>query len=314
MFESASLPTRGLDFIGDIHGQQEKLLQLLQALNYQAAGSSFRHPDGRRIVFVGDYVDRGPHVREVLQIVRGLVESGQAIALAGNHEYNMLCYHTPDGAGGWLRKHSEKNTHQIAATLRAFAGRDEEWRDWLAWFRTLPCYLDLGACRAVHACWDSRQIPLLPPGILGDADFLQASAKRGSPEFIAIETVLKGVEMPLPEGLTFRDKEGIERKKTRVRWWKLAGKLTLGEIIMPPGSMENSTLVDEGALQPLPHYPADAPPVFFGHYWLSPDSPKAPLAPNLACLDYSAGLGGDLVAYRWDGEAVLSAEKFVAVR
>lgn len=313
MFETVSSPPRGLDFVGDIHGQLEKLLKLLTALGYQSSAAGFQHPEGRAVVFLGDYVDRGPQVREVLQTVRAMVENKQALALAGNHEYNQICYHTPDGAGGWLRKHSERNTRQITATLQAFEGREEEWRDWLKWFSTLPCYLDLTQCRAVHACWDSRQIPLLPPGILSDAAFLKASATRGTPEFQAVETVLKGVELRLPEGITFRDKEGVERTRTRIRWWRLSGRLTLGDIVMPPGSMRDSTLVDAGALLPLPHYPADAPPVFFGHYWLAPDAPKAPLAPNLACLDYSAGLGGNLVAYRWDGEATLQAEKFVAV-
>ncbi len=52
-------------------------------------------------------------------------------------------------------------------------------------------------------------------------------------------------------------------------------------------------------------------PLFFGHYWLVGDiSLQSPLC---ACVDYSAGKGGPLVAYRFDGEAVLSADKFVWV-
>jgi hypothetical protein len=61
-------------------------------------------------------------------------------------------------------------------------------------------------------------------------------------------------------------------------------------------------------------YHQDEPPVFFGHYWLPPNAAKVPLAQNVACLDYSVAKGGDLTAYRWDGEQVLSAEKFVGVR
>ena len=53
--------------------------------------------------------------------------------------------------------------------------------------------------------------------------------------------------------------------------------------------------------------------LFFGHYWLDPKSVKAPLAPNVACLDYSTGYGGPLVAYRFDGEKNLNPDKFVAV-
>jgi hypothetical protein len=54
--------------------------------------------------------------------------------------------------------------------------------------------------------------------------------------------------------------------------------------------------------------------VVFGHYWLPPDAAKVPLAQNVACLDYSVAKGGDLTAYRWDGEQVLSAEKFVGAQ
>lgn len=59
-------------------------------------------------------------------------------------------------------------------------------------------------------------------------------------------------------------------------------------------------------------YSHDEPPVFLGHYWLEGD--PEPLAPNIACLDYSvAKPGGKLVAYRWSGERELRRENFVWV-
>jgi hypothetical protein len=60
-------------------------------------------------------------------------------------------------------------------------------------------------------------------------------------------------------------------------------------------------------------YPPDAPPVFFGHYWLSADRPTL-LAPNVACLDFSVAKGGFLCAYRWDGEQMLDPSNFVFAR
>lgn len=52
--------------------------------------------------------------------------------------------------------------------------------------------------------------------------------------------------------------------------------------------------------------------VFLGHYWM--EGEPAPLAPNIACLDYSvAKPGGRLVAYRWDGEQTIDAGKYVWV-
>ena len=63
----------------------------------------------------------------------------------------------------------------------------------------------------------------------------------------------------------------------------------------------------------LIQYSHEDPPVFVGHYWM--DAEPTILAPNVACLDYSVASksGGKLVAYRWDGEQVLSDENFVFV-
>jgi hypothetical protein len=88
--------------------------------------------------------------------------------------------------------------------------------------------------------------------------------------------------------------------------------MKLGELVMPR-PVEIDHVIRERHLKDIPNYSEDAPPVFFGHYWMPPDLPKQPLARNIACLDYSAAFGDNpLIAYRWDGEAELSVEKFVA--
>ena len=59
-------------------------------------------------------------------------------------------------------------------------------------------------------------------------------------------------------------------------------------------------------------YSHEAPPVILGHYWM--EGEPVPLAPNIACLDYSvAKPGGKPVAYRWDGERTLDSGKYVWV-
>jgi hypothetical protein len=299
------------DLIGDIHGQHDKLTALLHMLGYQPRGRGFRHPEGRKIIFLGDYIDRGPKVREVLQTVRAMVEAGDALAIMGNHEYNAVCYHTPDNKEGWLREHSEEKNRQVAATLRAFEGRETEWAVWLEWMKRLPMFLDLGALRCVHACWDFKRIERLKGHSLADPGFLHASATKMTPEHRAVENVLKGPEIPATDGNLFRDKEGTYRNTIRARWWDIRDGLTISNLVMPPGSMADSMKVDPWLLNRLPNYGPEEPPVFFGHYWLPADAPKAPLAPNIVCLDFSGGLDGPLVAYRWDGEGHLHAANFV---
>ena len=110
-----------LDLIGDIHGHAAELEALLAKLGYTRRGGSYGHPQ-RRVLFLGDYIDRGPRIRETLALVRGMVEAGEALALMGNHEYNALCYRTPDGRGGYLRAHEHQKLKQHEATLKPMQG------------------------------------------------------------------------------------------------------------------------------------------------------------------------------------------------
>lgn len=99
------------DLIGDIHGHADELRALLLKMDYREVNGVYAHPE-RKVLFVGDYIDRGPKIREVLQIVRGMVEEGRAVALMGNHEYNALCFHSLHPEGGHLRGHYIKNILQ----------------------------------------------------------------------------------------------------------------------------------------------------------------------------------------------------------
>src|SRR6266568_2554909 len=79
------------DIIGDVHGCYEELNSLLGQLGYQTKdGSKVIPPDGRRAVFVGDLVDRGPKIPEVLRLVMKMVEEGTAFCVPGNHDMKLM--------------------------------------------------------------------------------------------------------------------------------------------------------------------------------------------------------------------------------
>lgn len=109
------------DLIGDIHGHAAELKQLLYKVDYREVGGTWAHTS-RKVIFVGDYIDRGPAIRETLQIVHGMTEKGAAIALMGNHEYNALAfsYALPDGS--YLRSHNSVHNRQHEQTLKQFMG------------------------------------------------------------------------------------------------------------------------------------------------------------------------------------------------
>ena len=83
------------DIIGDVHGCASELRTLLAELGWQIhydgdAAVDASHPDGRQAVFVGDLVDRGPDTPGVLRLVMGMVESGNAMCVSGNHEAKLV--------------------------------------------------------------------------------------------------------------------------------------------------------------------------------------------------------------------------------
>ena len=92
--------TGPFDIIGDVHGCFDELVALLERLEYRITqtgaedvggqGFSVSHPQGRKAVFVGDLVDRGPGVVNVLKLVMSMVAGGAALCVAGNHESKLV--------------------------------------------------------------------------------------------------------------------------------------------------------------------------------------------------------------------------------
>ncbi len=169
-----------IDFIGDIHGHADELEALLLKLGYKKNDDVYSHPN-RKVLFVGDYIDRGPKIRETLEIVKAMVDSDNAMALMGNHEYNALCFHRQDTNGGHLRKHSIKNIKQHYKTLEQFQNKQKEYEDYLDWFKTLPLYYETDTFKAVHACWDNDNIAYLKKTLVNDRltdDLIYQSAQN----------------------------------------------------------------------------------------------------------------------------------------
>jgi protein phosphatase len=78
------------DIIGDVHGCGDELEALLGKLGYRIDGGVVTPPAGRKALFLGDLVDRGPRVPDVLRLVMGMVTAGTALCVPGNHEVKLL--------------------------------------------------------------------------------------------------------------------------------------------------------------------------------------------------------------------------------
>ena len=141
------------DIIGDIHGCAGELEALLTKLGYRIATDGepgnrsydVTPPEGRKALFLGDLVDRGPRSPDVIRLVKGMVEGGSALCILGNHEQKLL------------RKLNGKNvklTHGLAETVEQFADQDEGFEgEVLGFLDSLISHyvLDDGALVVAHA-------------------------------------------------------------------------------------------------------------------------------------------------------------------
>ena len=333
--------TSGLDIIGDLHGCESLLVDRLTGLGYERDPSTgvYGHRE-RRAVFVGDLIDKGGDQLRVLEIVKGMVDSGSAHAVMGNHEFDAIAYTTKNSdTGEPLLVHDEKNSERLRAFLEQLS--DAQQKEYVGWFLTLPLWLDFGGVRVVHACWDQRSMGVVLDACGSNRLTVEGLVAAANPDTLlgaAVDVLLNGPELDLVEkGLpSYRaDWQDEPRGTTWIRWWR-AGATTLRELAETgkyptvegnPYPELSGEAVDDDVLSYV--YNADVP-VFFGHYSRegTPEDRQA-WTDRAACVDFSGNRDGVLVAYRWngrpsveqqineaaprwDGERIITLENFVS--
>lgn len=136
------------DIIGDIHGCADELEALLAKLGYVNDGF-IHHPDGRKVIFVGDYVDRGPESWRVLKLVRAMEAAGTAYCLPGNHEAR-LARKLRKASPAELLRLPERLAHGLDRTLTNLIGLSAaEVQELIAWMEGLHSHLILDEGRLV---------------------------------------------------------------------------------------------------------------------------------------------------------------------
>lgn len=287
-------------FIGDIHGQAHKLEALLSEVCIRL--------ESTQLVFVGDLVDnrkdsRADHIK-LLDTIKTLVDDEKALCIMGNHEFNAIGWALQKPDGSYCRDRLKaSNIKQHECFIEQVGEDSAEHKKWIAWFKKLPLFLDFGSIRTIHACWHQDSMDKLRPYLnqdnsLKEQHWLDAFDDQHE-LYHLIETLLKGPEIFLPVGYSFKDKSGIERHKIRVAWWKdpqsvhsyqdLAvvaeeQKANIPQISVEPSAFSFNQILDV--------------PVVVGHYSL-PGDPK-PQSKMVACVDYNAQKEEyPLVGYLW---------------
>jgi hypothetical protein len=303
----------GYDIIGDVHGHAALLKKLLKEMGYSKDGGTWSHPD-RKAIFIGDFINRGPQIREVLQIIHSMTMAGTALAILGNHEYTAILYHIKDSKGDYLSKHITVNRGQIQSTLTAFKNYKQEWKEYLLWFRHLPFFLDLGKIRIAHAYWNDEDMKYLsefiPPGKLKKS-FLRSVHEEQHPAAAIIYRVLKGLEYQCPPDLIIKCQKGISRKTFRMNWWESPDQKTFQDLAFGNKFVLPAYTVPPEIAPSFESYHSEKPIVFIGHYCLT-QGPRI-LQPNICCIDGCVTGNQRLSAYRYNGEEKLLVENILTV-
>jgi protein phosphatase len=117
------------DVIGDVHGCLDELIELMTTLGYQVERNetefSVVPPEGRRLVFLGDLVDRGPSTPDVLRLVMTMTAANQAVCVPGNHDMKLMKA---------LKGRNVQLTHGLAESMEQLAHEPEEFREQVAKF------------------------------------------------------------------------------------------------------------------------------------------------------------------------------------
>jgi hypothetical protein len=218
-----------LDIIGDVHGEINALNDLLGHLGHSFDGS---HPEGRRLVFVGDLTDRGPDSPAVVHLVTSLIEKGAAQCVMGNHELNILLGKERHG-NGWFYGKAEVLDRSGRVVPQALAD-DGAREKTLRLFRSLPLALEREDLRIVHACWSADAVARVREA--GDVVALH----RDTEAAIRADLNLRGVTDSSERGLAMQNGNPIKvltsgpecrtdrpyyaggkmRNEARVPWWR----------------------------------------------------------------------------------------------
>ncbi len=329
-----------VDIVGDIHGEIEALDALLLRLGYDRDGN---HPRGRRLVFVGDLVDRGADSPAVVERVASMVVADRAQCVLGNHELNLLLRKSKEG-NGWFQPPESDHDHARGHFRDVVRATPSQRKYFMDWFATLPVALVRDDLRVVHACWHDDHVnalasetrPVVDAYAAHEAGIRASLAQSGT--FLQRDRELddwghllcdREATVPLLAGVAAIDSlrqsdhpfkaltSGLERPTSEPFF--ASGKWRMTERVMWWADYLGAPSVVMGHYWRWPGAEADAtarsrgPNLFEGHDsfdWIGPRR-------NVMCIDWCVGLRwrerqagaatfeGKLGALRWDTRTII---------
>ncbi|MDO6678426.1 metallophosphoesterase [Shewanella sp. 4_MG-2023] len=284
-------------FVGDVHGQDAKLNALFEDQGFDVEDASSSFVDSK-LVFIGDLIDNSPISKvnhlSLLTKVKDLVERKHAYCLLGNHEFNAIGWYLQKADGSFCRDRSNvSNQKQHKFFIQQVGENSSLHKMWIEWFKTLPLFLNFGNIKAIHACWHEESIAKLKPYLNQDNSlkekFWYSAFDKQHELYQLIETLLKGPEICLPDGVSFSDKTGTDRNHIRVAWWKSRSEVeTYRDLAVVPQSQVLNIPTVKLNKDALQYNEQPIFPVVVGHYTLTPTPFPECLSNKVVCVDFNA--------------------------
>lgn len=139
------------DIISDVHGCCSELEELLERLGYVKTNDTYVHTAGRRVIFSGDIVDRGPRVMDTIGVVTRMVKAGSALYVPGNHCNKFYRY---------LKGKNVQVRHGLEKTVTQYDKLDKRDRE-----RTRHEFIKLYENSPIHLVLDHRRLVIAHAGI-----------------------------------------------------------------------------------------------------------------------------------------------------
>ena len=174
VFSKNEINSNKVDVIGDVHGMYDELIILLEKLGYSLEDGVPIHPDNRKLLFLGDLIDRGNKSIEVLKLVMDSVNNGH-YCISGNHEDKILQF----------KKHYDKFDYYKTASLsssetvlKLLGENKERFDEYLNFIESLPSYYIYQDIAFVHA-----NIEYFSPNKVMKSHLLYGTGKENSTDY-----------------------------------------------------------------------------------------------------------------------------------
>lgn len=182
------------DIISDIHGHYHAFAALLESMDYTLDDKTYKPPKGRKLLLLGDIINKGPNQKKTIKMVKRMIKQGHAKAIMGNHEFNAICMAEE------ITETNEDRLRQQAAFLEAYEFGSPKHEKAIELFKQFPLYFETDSFIASHGAPSKKDIKTVAP-YLNSKGQLTKKAYRAftdskSPFSQSLNRIIKGCKKP----------------------------------------------------------------------------------------------------------------------